>query len=82
MNMKLAQLAKAPSTIVPVSEMPKVDSVNTMTIYNWRQDRERQFVQHQHVTTDDEDKQKSDRWDQSYFNKINNKYRQQFEGML
>lgn len=67
--MAFVQLTELSSTIVPVREVPGVDFVNAMHIYKGRFDRKRKFAQHQHVTTDDKDRQKIDWRDRISFRK-------------
>lgn len=53
-------LGDAPSKIVSVQVEPPVEPVNAVSIYKGKQNKERQFDQHQQVTRPEKEKQEGD----------------------
>lgn len=58
-DMKLAQLTKEPSTIVPVRNVSGGDFIDALLIHNGRLTMEDEFAQHHHVSMVDKNKQKT-----------------------
>lgn len=66
-NMKVGQLMEEPSTIVPLGDALSVGFVNVTQTYRGIHNTEQQFDQHQHLTTNENEKQEVKWRDQSIF---------------